>query len=225
MQLPRLMKSSSQTAASRKPTSAPAIALLSDHTLFREGVVKLLNQGGYQRVAEYDNSGRLLATETTQPPAVVIVDLDHESEDTLTLLQRLRHALPQSHVVAIGTALRHAAADTGSGVETPAATGGDLAKATADDRRLSLTVLRELRRWQQVTRRQRAVMRWLAVGLDNHTIAGKLKIGDRAVKAHVTKMLDTFHLSNRTQLALLAQRAGLLPPRREDQAASQPKRP
>ena len=52
----------------------------------------------------------------------------------------------------------------------------------------------------------------LAAGLDNHAIARKLRIGDRAVKAHVTKLLDMFHLHNRTQLALLAQRAGLHPP-------------
>lgn len=50
------------------------------------------------------------------------------------------------------------------------------------------------------------------MGLDNEAIARKLRIGVRAVKAHITNLLDHFQLANRTQLALLADHAGLRPP-------------
>jgi DNA-binding NarL/FixJ family response regulator len=54
-------------------------------------------------------------------------------------------------------------------------------------------------------------MRWLAMGLDNAAIGEKLRIGERAVKAHISSLLALFSLTNRTQLALLADRAGLRP--------------
>jgi DNA-binding NarL/FixJ family response regulator len=65
-----------------------------------------------------------------------------------------------------------------------------------------------------VTERQREVLSWLAIGLDNTAIGKKLHIGERAVKAHVSTLLELFDLDNRTQLALLADRAGIRPPRR-----------
>ena len=70
------------------------------------------------------------------------------------------------------------------------------------------------RHWSRITDRQREVMRWLAIGLDNAAIGQKLRIGERAVKAHVSSLLGLFGLANRTQLALMADRAGLRPPNR-----------
>jgi hypothetical protein len=52
-------------------------------------------------------------------------------------------------------------------------------------------------------------MRWLASGFDNQAIGRKLRIGERAVKAHVSTLLGTFDCRKRTQLALLGARAGL----------------
>jgi DNA-binding NarL/FixJ family response regulator len=62
-----------------------------------------------------------------------------------------------------------------------------------------------------VTPRQREVMRCMAVGADNQAIASRLRIGERAVKAHVSALLRHFGLNNRAQLALLADHAGLRP--------------
>jgi DNA-binding NarL/FixJ family response regulator len=210
--------------ASRTTKHNPTISLLSDQTLFREGVSELLNRRGYHRVAQFKQSFELLTAAAERAPDIVLVDLDHESEDTMTLMRRLRRDLPDAHLVVMGTAVRRAAADaaTTSAVETPVGGGRELAAATAGDRqRQTVGLIRELRNWQGVTPRQRDVLRWLAVGLDNYAIAGKLRIGDRAVKRHITKMLDTFRLDNRTQLALLAYRAGLRPPATRERRSRQ----
>lgn len=210
--------------AARTTKHNPTISLLSDQTLFREGVSELLNRRGYHRVAQFKQSFELLAAATKQTPDIVLVDLDHESEDTRTLMHRLRRDLPDAHLVVMGTAVRRAAADAAgtSAVETPSGGSRELAAATAGDRQhQTVDLCRELRNWQGVSPRQRDVLRWLAVGLDNHAIAGKLRIGDRAVKRHITTMLDTFRLDNRTQLALLAYRAGLRPPATRERRSRQ----
>lgn len=194
----------------------PAIALLSNQTLFRQGLVELLHRNGFHHVIEFSDGGKLRAAAETRSPDVVVVDLDHEHDDTMALLRALHHEMPGAHVVAIGTPLRQAAMDSAvdAPVETPDASLDELAAATRGRaRQRSVEATRELRRWHDVSPRQRDVMRWLAVGLDNDAIARKLRIGVRAVKTHITKLLDRFQLTNRTQLALLADHAGLRPPR------------
>jgi DNA-binding CsgD family transcriptional regulator len=51
----------------------------------------------------------------------------------------------------------------------------------------------------------------LATGADNLKIAVLLGVSERAVKAHITRLLEIFHLENRSELAVLAREAGLHP--------------
>lgn len=106
---------------SRATKHKPTISLLSDQTLFREGVSELLNRRGYHRVAQFQHRFELLAAAAERAPDIVIVDLDHESEDTMTLMHGLRRDLPDAHLIVMGTAVRRAAADAAStsAVETP----------------------------------------------------------------------------------------------------------
>ncbi|MGE5180577.1 MAG: LuxR C-terminal-related transcriptional regulator [Acidobacteriota bacterium] len=200
--------------------SQPAISLLSAQTLFRQGMTELLHRSGLHRIAEFDDGRKLCAAATIRRPDLIVVDLDHEHEDTMALVRALRHDMPATHVVAIGTPLRQAAMNStiDASVETPDADRDELAAAArGHPRQRSVATIRERRRWDGVSPRQRDVMRWLAVGLENDAIARKLRIGIRAVKTHITNLLDHFQLSNRTQLALLADHAGLRPPTRRIQ--------
>lgn len=193
------------------------VAVLSDQSLFRQGLVELLHNKGFEHVVEYTSSRSLLAAAHCRALAVLMIDLDHQQEDTATLVRLLRNELPKTHLVLIGTALRQEAvgpARTDGVLETPDADTDALASAAAFARYIrSAEALRQQRLWRYVTPRQRDVMRWLATGHDNQTIARKLRIGERAVKAHLSMLLETFGVKNRTQLALIADHAGLRPPR------------
>jgi DNA-binding NarL/FixJ family response regulator len=136
----------------------------------------------------------------------------------MTLVRSLRHALEHTHLIVIGTALRQGAAAAGrnAALETPGADAIALAAAVrAPDLHLlpSLESVHQRKLWSTITPRQRDVLRWLSTGVDNKRIAAKLRVGERAVKAHVSSLLGMFGVANRTQLALLADRAGLRPPR------------
>jgi DNA-binding NarL/FixJ family response regulator len=192
-------------------------AILSDQAWCRDSFVELMHRHGLRDVRAFASSAELLQAAHARPPSVLLVDLDHQHEDTMSLVRSLRHALLDTHLVAIGTALRQGATDSTfeAGLETP---HGDLAMLLAaahlraPARLASAEVKRQHRLWSRVTERQRDVMRWLAVGADNRRIATKLRIGVRAIKAHVSNLLHVFGLQNRTELALLADRAGLFPP-------------
>jgi len=196
------------------PPRKPALALLSDHEVFRQLVAQRLVEQGHGPVLQLTTKDKLVAAARHRRIDIAIVDVDHESEDVLGLVKSLRAELPTLHVIMLATPLRQTVSDTlvlePEGLDrvmTVTALVPGLRLPTTEDKTPH-------RHWSRITERQREVMRWLAVGLDNAAIGQKLRIGERAVKAHVSSLLGLFGLANRTQLALLADRAGLRPPTR-----------
>jgi two-component system, NarL family, nitrate/nitrite response regulator NarL len=210
----------------REPTvNEPSIVILSDQNLFREGVVQLLRAQGFQRVSEYHSAAALQQTLQESAPQLVLIDMDHRTDDPFALLRELRGRVPQATVVIMGTA-QQAGAALGAAdalVELPEAdaqvlrTAVSLARATQEavtPPQLSAEAQNQQRLWAMMTPRQRDVLGFLATGSDNLKIAANLGISERAVKAHVSALLSLFSAENRTELAVLACRAGLRPPLR-----------
>ena len=63
-----------------------------------------------------------------------------------------------------------------------------------------------------LTRRQTDVLSRLAIGQSNKEIARDLGLAEGTVKLHVTSILKSFGVSNRTQAVVAAQQTGLLVP-------------
>ncbi|HEY0255429.1 MAG TPA: helix-turn-helix transcriptional regulator [Kofleriaceae bacterium] len=142
----------------------------------------------------------------------VVIDLDHVDADASALLANARNAV-SGKLVVVGSALRQAAALASledAGIETRNLEASSFTKLQ-DRRRPSNELTKQFRLWQRITPRQREVMKLLAVGNDNRSIANDLGVGERAIKAHVSALLALFGLDNRTELALLAADAGLRP--------------
>ncbi|WP_224248856.1 LuxR C-terminal-related transcriptional regulator [Hyalangium gracile] len=201
----------------------PVIAILSDQNLFREGLVQLLQSQGFHRVAEYRSAAELLGALTTSPPRLVLIDMDHGTDDPFPLLREFRHRAPRTTVVIIGTALQSGAAHANADavLEMPSADAQVLRAvanlALAADQAgpvppPSAEALHQRKLWSTLTPRQRDVLGFLSTGSDNLKIAANLGISERAVKAHVSALLSLFNAENRTELAVLACRAGMRPP-------------
>jgi DNA-binding NarL/FixJ family response regulator len=60
-----------------------------------------------------------------------------------------------------------------------------------------------------LTERELQVVRLLAEGLSNKQISGKLALSDKTVKNHMSHILAKLNLSARTQVAVMALRAGI----------------
>lgn len=61
-----------------------------------------------------------------------------------------------------------------------------------------------------LTDRERDLARAVGMGMSNAEIANELVLSAASVKTYVSRVLDKLGLANRTQLAILAHRAGLL---------------
>ena len=67
--------------------------------------------------------------------------------------------------------------------------------------------------WSHLTVRQRQVLALLGCGIDNRRLAEALELSERAVKMHVSALLDKFKADSRAELAVIACRAGLHGPK------------
>jgi DNA-binding NarL/FixJ family response regulator len=176
-------------------------------------------------VSEYRSAAELLNSLGDSPPELVLVDMDHSTEDPFVFLRSLRDRAPRSTVVIIGTAHQVGAANgvADGALETPEA-NAQVLRAVVSVMQMSeqpavlpqpsAEAQLQRQQWSMLTPRQRDVLGFLAMGSDNLKIAANLGISERAVKAHVSALLSLFSAENRTELAVLACRAGLRPPLR-----------
>jgi DNA-binding NarL/FixJ family response regulator len=190
-----------------------SVLVLSDQVLFRQAITVVLREEGYP-TAEQATTAPL----RSKRPDVALVDLSHVISDAMELVDDLHDQLPDSELVLMGGSTRLAASIDNHGdpmLELPRADLPALVRVI-DGRALATSseLTRAHKLWSHVTTRQRDVMRWLAHGLDNPGIAAKLRVGTRAIKAHISALLALFGLDSRTQLALLASAGGLMPPTR-----------
>ena len=184
--------------------------ILSEHGAFRNGVAAILRERGIPLQSRPGARGETRA-------AVAIADVDHVTGDAPTWLRRSTQEVGDAYVVAVGQPTRLAAVGAAGAVPDAMLDASMLdanALMAAARRKVpppSAQVARMQRVWASITPRQLEVLRLLASGLDNAAIAVRLRVGVRAVKAHVSALLELFSLENRTQLALLARDAGLRP--------------
>jgi DNA-binding NarL/FixJ family response regulator len=66
----------------------------------------------------------------------------------------------------------------------------------------------------RLTPREREVLAGLGRGLSNRQLAAELFVSEKTVKTHVSNLLAKLRLTDRTQAALFAVRAGVVDPRR-----------
>jgi two-component system nitrate/nitrite response regulator NarL len=203
----------------------PKIAVVSDQNPFREGFVQLLQCQGIQRVSEYRSGADFLSAAEGAAHRLVLIDIEHRADDPVALLRELRSRMPGATVVIIGMAQQSSVASgtTDALRETSVADAQVLGimaslaqppEGALDAQQSQAEALHQRKLWSMLTPRQRDVLGFLAIGSDNLKIAANLGISERAVKAHVSALLSLFSAENRTELAVLACRAGLRPPLR-----------
>ena len=62
----------------------------------------------------------------------------------------------------------------------------------------------------ELTNREMEVLKFIADGLNNHSIAKQLTITEYTVKGHVSNILSKLHLADRTQAAVFAWKKGVV---------------
>jgi len=209
-------------------TSAPVrVAIVDDHTLFREGVRLILElEPDLAYVGAASTVEDALALIRRERPALVLLDLRLSSERGIDLLSEIAtwRVAPRVLVVTafpeegdIAEALRLGA----QGIVLKDATRDTLVaavRAVSAGRHwlppeLGVKVIAGLRssagtsitdRLEQLTARERDIARLVGEGLKNRDIAMRLGVAEKTIKGHLTNIFLKLGVKDRLELALLA---------------------
>ena len=210
------------------------VLLVDDDPLVREGLAMMLDGAGEITVVGRAGDGDEIPGGTSAATVdVVLMDLRMRRQSGLEATRRLREQAHPPEVIVLTTfdsdhnvleALRLGA----SGFLLKDSPPGEIARAirsvAAGDPILSPAITRRLMdraaedatayarakaTMARLTPRERQIVEALARGRTNAQIASELHLSTATIKAHISRLLDKLGMNNRTQVALLAQEAGL----------------
>ena len=198
------------------------VVLVDDHAMFRAGVRAELGDR-VELVGEAGTTAEAIATIRATQPDVVLLDVHMPAGGGLAVLEAIGPALPEVRFLALSVS--DAAEDViaviragAKGYVTKTISADDLADAVArvaegdvvfsprlagfvlDAFRDSPTVPSVDPEFDQLTPREREVLRLLARGYAYKEIAAELFISIKTVETHASNVLRKLQLSNRHQL-------------------------
>jgi DNA-binding NarL/FixJ family response regulator len=194
------------------------VVVAEDSVLLREGIVRLLEDAGYEVVGQAGDAEDLVRKVSGHKPDVAVVDIrmpPTHTDDGLRAALEIRKRLPETGVLLLsqyveegyalelvgdsaggtGYLLKDRVADVEAFVDAVArvADGG-----SALDPEVVATLLGRRRRddpLADLTAREREVLGLMAEGRSNQAIAEQLVVTERAVEKHVTSIFGKLDLA------------------------------
>lgn len=206
-------------------TDTTTVAVIDDHPLFREGVVRsLAGDPGFQVVAEGCSSQDAIRIAQDLAPDLLLIDLSMPGGG-LSAIQPIRRSSPKTRIVVLtvsesaedlAAALNHGARGyllKGIGSRALAEilttiTAGESYVTPSLSARLLTHVSNRLSSNSESTparslsTREMEVLELLAEGKSNKEIALRLDLQEKTVKHHVSHILSKLGASNRTEAAI-----------------------
>ena len=206
------------------------VFLCDDHTLFRQGIRKLLElEDDIEIVGEASNGEEMLDMLKKAWPNVVLMDIGMPKMDGVTATYKIKKISTSTNIIiltvyedephifqaikagAMGYLLKDVSADElikairkvykGEALIQPVIAAKVLKEFTMLDKRK----IREGNKFYSgLTEREKEILRLIALGGTNKEIANKLHISEKTVKNHISNIFQTLHVNNRTQAAVYA---------------------
>jgi DNA-binding NarL/FixJ family response regulator len=205
------------------------VLLVDDHALVRQGLTDLLTAAeGIEVVGALGDGSVAAAAVTEHAPDIVLMDLSMPGLDGVAATREVLAARPETKVImltsfsenarilaaleagAVGYLLKDAEPDEIIKALRDAAAGGVPLSPKAARALLPTNRPPGAASADALTTREREVLSLVAIGLPNKTIARRLTISEKTVKAHLTRVFTVLGVSDRTSAALWAQRNGLV---------------
>jgi DNA-binding NarL/FixJ family response regulator len=206
------------------------VLVVDDHAVVREGLRSFLElQDGIEVAGEAGDGEEALTEAARLEPDVVLMDLVMPHLDGVAALRRLRELLPRARVIVLTSfldddkllpALRAGAAgyllknappqEVVRAVRVARGGGAVIDPVVAARLVEALAVDGESDPIDRLTPREREVLVLLGRGFPNKQIASRLHVSEKTVKTHVGRVLAKLGVTDRTQAAVLAVRAGLV---------------
>lgn len=219
------------------------VMVADDHSLFRDGIVSLLEAAGFNVVAEAGTGTDILEAIDGSPPDLVLLDLTMPGMSGLDVLDQIKQSHPDVKVVILTVsdddddlmaAIQGGASgyllkdldseeflDLLSGLERGEApmtrkTAGRLMSRVASPHRDSTKTLPHL------SDRELEVLGLVSRGMANKAIADRLSISENTVKYHMKNILQKLDVQNRTEAVSHALQNGLVEASIESESGSGP---
>jgi len=209
---------------------AATILLIDDHPLLRNGVKQLIElEESLQVIGEASDGAQGVVLAEQHDPDLILLDLNMPGMNGLDTLVQLRTIDLSGRIVVFSVsdheddvvnALKHGADGYLLKDMEPEALLKALHQAAAGQMVLSekltnvlVASLRESRPTEardveQLTRRERDILKLITLGMTNKAIARKLSITESTVKVHVKHLLKKMKLKSRVEAAVWALQNG-----------------
>jgi DNA-binding NarL/FixJ family response regulator len=210
------------------------VLLADDHALFRAGIASLLRAWGFDVVGQAANGVEAVQLARRLRPELMLMDIGMSPGNGLEATRAIKAELPDVKVVVVtvsedeqdlfeaiksgaeGYLLKGMSEEELSATLTsisagePALSPGLAAKILDEFARMGREGAgKPARPEDDLTDRERDVLRLVAEGATNREIAATLYISENTVGFHMKNILGKLHLKNRAQAAAFAIRAGL----------------
>ncbi len=211
-------------------SSTIRVFLCDDHTLFRQGLKKLLElEDSIQIVGEANNGEEMLDMLKKTGPDVILMDIGMPQMDGVTATYKSKKILPHANIIiltvyedephifaaikagAIGYLLKDISIDELIEAIRKVNKGEALIQpiiATKVLKEFAMLDKRKIKEgdkfYSDLTEREKEILRLIALGGTNKEIAQKLGISEKTVKNHISNIFQTLHVNNRTQAAIFA---------------------
>ncbi len=203
--------------------------LCDDHTLFRQGIRKLLElEPDITVVGEADNGQNMLDALKKSGSDVILMDIGMPNMDGVTATCRAKKILPRAKIIiltiyedephifqaikagAMGYLLKDVSFDELMEAIRSVYKGEALLQpvvATKVLKEFAMMDKREIKEgdkfYNDLTEREKEILRLIALGGTNKEIAHKLHRSEKTIKNHISNIFSTLHVNNRTKAAIL----------------------
>ena len=206
------------------------VFICDDHTLFRQGIKKLLVlERDIKLVGEANNGVEMMDRLKTADPDIILMDIGMPEMDGVTATYNIKTILPDVAIIiltvyedevhifeaikagAMGYLLKDVSIDELLDAIRKIYTGGAMMQPI-----IAHKVLKEFISMGQgnkkksgrfrtdLSRREEEVLELISQGDTNRDIGDKLGISEKTVKNHVSNIFQILHVNNRTQAARYA---------------------
>ena len=203
------------------------VLVVDDHAVVRRGLTDLLGAAdGIEVVGAVEDGSLAAQAVSSLSPDIVLMDLSMPELDGIAGTRAVLETRPETKVLVLTSfnesARILAALEAGAvGYLLKDAEPEDIVRAVRDAyaggvpispqaARALLPANRPAARSDALTAREREVLSLVAAGLPNKSIARRLDISEKTVKAHLTRVFTVLGVQDRTSAALWAQRHGLV---------------
>ena len=205
------------------------IYIVDDHSLFRDGLISLLEADGHQVVGQAGDGVTAVESVPTLLPDLILLDINMPRMNGIEALRQIKATRPETRVIMLtvsedednlvdairsgadGYLLKHLNAreflEMVNGLERGEA---------AITRQMTMRLLKHMTSNEPsgehvlLSEREIEILKLVASGKSNQSIADQLSISENTVKYHLKNILQKLGVSNRTEAVTIAMQKGYL---------------